>query len=742
MRGQPDDPADRSVEWDRIRELIRSGDPLAPLLEKLLPGQWLNDDVVDAIADLFPQNPQIEILRTDFFEQGWDPKAYRLSATEPGKRRFVFINRYRHWLFLDVHPNEKAIYIYDSLATEEDPEIKKNRERIPSICRGVARTVDSVFDGAGSKQWTFHSDVQQTASQSEPCPLSRQQFDWINCGPIALENAFCLSTGIDPRSGSFMQEEWRLKWARKMIESRDRVIVAMKQRNNTRRSRGAAPVNNLHHDTALNALPSTNADKTRPAPATPGEPSTGAASSSGGDATKIERKPTKTAPTPERMTPQVDEAKSATPQPSEPRVTPPLADGSNSGCETPLNGDEPSTSATNIDKRPASALSPGATDGVKWQGSDVAASTPATVEKMTAPGDTKVVGATSATRPSPNCDGSTSSPAEIQQNALSEGTPANEPNVTPPFAEKAPSNSGCEIPLTRDEPSNIDKRLDSPGAATEGVKWPGGDVTMPATKEKMTPGDTKVVRATLPNCEGSTPSSPAKIQQNAPSKDIPANEPLTENWCETTLSPDAAQGVQWPVNDLTGSIPLPDKMTEDTEVDEAKSRPSLPAEIQQNGPGEGIPAHELRLPASSSSGRKTHTDKRHASNLSPGTAAEGEWLGSDLTASIPLPSAQKMTAAEDTNGPIPSAREAFSETLPLAGELLSDSVRATVEDPAPDISRESIEGFPTSSVDPLGMSPLMTGWSPLDAIPVWQPGHDIYWGDTTYGDEFWDEWPN
>ena len=42
-----------------------------------------------------------------------------------------------------------------------------------------------------------------------------------DCGVFVLYNGFCLSQGIDPRAYSFNPNEWRLKWAKEMIELED-----------------------------------------------------------------------------------------------------------------------------------------------------------------------------------------------------------------------------------------------------------------------------------------------------------------------------------------------------------------------------------------------------------------------------------------------------------------------------------------------------------------------------------------
>lgn len=201
----------RPSEWELIRTRIEAGDLLAPLLERLLPGEWLNNEVINRILPSFPWTPDVRVLNTFFLDENWTPQPDRLSRELEASttQLIVPVCRLEHWTLLHVFLKSREINHYDSLSLANEHGVR---------CRLMAQAVDQALNAAERGEWKFRANVEQGHVGSGLCQFSLQQSNTSDCGALVLYNAFCLSRGINPRAYSFNPDEWRLKLAKKMMQ--------------------------------------------------------------------------------------------------------------------------------------------------------------------------------------------------------------------------------------------------------------------------------------------------------------------------------------------------------------------------------------------------------------------------------------------------------------------------------------------------------------------------------------------
>lgn len=190
----------------RIDELKQIRDQTADHLKRLLPGNWLNDELINTILGLFAWGPQVRVLNTFFLDEGWKPNSRLLSVRAPVEQLVVPVCRGKHWTLLFVHIGSRIIDHYDSLPANRPTAGHEGCD----TCQLMARTVDDALETAGT--WTFQDE------QNHERSLSPQQTNMIDCGVFLLYNAYCLSRRLDPWQDTVIPHDWRLRWARELVQ--------------------------------------------------------------------------------------------------------------------------------------------------------------------------------------------------------------------------------------------------------------------------------------------------------------------------------------------------------------------------------------------------------------------------------------------------------------------------------------------------------------------------------------------
>ena len=175
--------------------LPQQNDTLDPRSLMQLPtSSTLNDEDIDRALSSFPWPENIQYLNSSFLQEGWEPKAHRLTLSTSIESYIVPVARSNHWTLLQVQIRQRLINHYDSLSglnTETD-------HRTCPTCTLMAETVDKALekDALGEwspKAWTFKIDDDHGKR-----PLSRQQENSIDCGVFLLHNAHSLSLNRNP----------------------------------------------------------------------------------------------------------------------------------------------------------------------------------------------------------------------------------------------------------------------------------------------------------------------------------------------------------------------------------------------------------------------------------------------------------------------------------------------------------------------------------------------------------------
>ncbi|KAL9127460.1 MAG: hypothetical protein Q9175_007728, partial [Cornicularia normoerica] len=206
QKSTPIIPQKRKRDNDVTNSLDKRLDQTVNYLKRLLPGNWLNDELINTILRLFAWGPQVRVLSTFFLHEGWKPNSRLLSVRAPVEQLVVPVCRHGHWTLLFVHIGSRIIEHYDSLSANRSTAGHQDCY----TCQLMARTIDDALETAGT--WTFQDERNHARS------LSPQQINMIDCGVFLLYNAYCLSHRLDPWQDTVIPHDWRLRWARELVQ--------------------------------------------------------------------------------------------------------------------------------------------------------------------------------------------------------------------------------------------------------------------------------------------------------------------------------------------------------------------------------------------------------------------------------------------------------------------------------------------------------------------------------------------
>src|SRR5437764_6583858 len=96
------DESYRPSEWESIRTRIKAGDSLAPFLRRLLPGAWLNDEIINRILPSFPWGPDVRVLNTFILNLAQQPDRLSREWQAPTTQLVAPVYHLKHWTLLHV----------------------------------------------------------------------------------------------------------------------------------------------------------------------------------------------------------------------------------------------------------------------------------------------------------------------------------------------------------------------------------------------------------------------------------------------------------------------------------------------------------------------------------------------------------------------------------------------------------------------------------------------------------------